>query len=89
MVAKPLCLLYKNINKQEELFPASIYPLKERIEGKIKQRIIFFQKKSSINLSFYSLILEKMYDLTFVIIEKVCNFLVFIIEKEYLCNRNI
>lgn len=42
MVAKPLCLLYKNINKQEELFPASIYPLKERIEGKIKKRIIFF-----------------------------------------------
>ena len=41
-----------------------------------------------------------MYDLTFVIIEKVCNFLVFIIEKVcsflvfiiekvYLCNRNI
>lgn len=45
--------------------------------------------KSSINLSFYSLILEKMYDLTFVIIEKVCNSLVFIIEKVYLCNRNI
>lgn len=89
MVAKPLCPLYKNINKQEELFPASIYPLKERIEGKIKLRIIFFQKKSSINLSFYSLILEKMYDLTFVIIEKVCNFLVFIIEKVYLCKRNI
>lgn len=89
MVAKPLCPLYKNINKQEELFPASIYLLKERIERKIKQRIIFFQKKSSINLSFYSLILEKMYDLTFVIIEKVCNFLVFIIEKVYLCNRNI
>lgn len=44
MVAKPLCLLYKNINKQEELFPASIYPLKERIEGKIKKRIIFFTK---------------------------------------------
>lgn len=44
MVAKPLCPLYKNINKQEELFPASIYPLKERIEGKIKLRIIFFQK---------------------------------------------
>lgn len=44
MVAKPLCPLYKNINKQEELFPASIYLLKERIEGKIKQRIIFFQK---------------------------------------------
>ena len=44
MVAKPLCLLYKNINKQEELFPASIYPLKERIERKIKQRIIFFPK---------------------------------------------
>ena len=64
-------------------FPASwllLYLLKERIEGKIKLRIIFF-KKSSINLSFYHLILEKMYDLTFVIIEKVCNFLVFIIEK--------
>ena len=30
-----------------------------------------------------------MYDLTFVIIEKVYNFLVFIIEKVYLCNRNI
>lgn len=30
-----------------------------------------------------------MYDLTFVIIEKVCNFLVFIIEKVYLCNINI
>lgn len=45
--------------------------------------------KSSINLSFYHLILEKMYDLIFVIIEKVCNFLVFIIEKVYLCNRNI
>ena len=44
MVAKPLCLLYKNINKQEELFPASIYSLKERIEGKIKKRIIFFTK---------------------------------------------
>lgn len=44
MVAKPLCLLYKNINKQEKLFPASIYPLKERIEGKIKKRIIFFTK---------------------------------------------
>lgn len=44
MVAKPLRLLYKNINKQEELFPASIYPLKERIEGKIKKRIIFFTK---------------------------------------------
>lgn len=44
MVAKPLCLLYKNINKQDELFPASIYPLKERIEGKIKKRIIFFTK---------------------------------------------
>lgn len=44
MVAKPLCLVYKNINKQEELFPASIYPLKERIEGKIKKRIIFFTK---------------------------------------------
>lgn len=44
MVAKPQCLLYKNINKQEELFPASIYPLKERIEGKIKKRIIFFTK---------------------------------------------
>lgn len=44
MVAKPLCLLYKNINKQKELFPASIYPLKERIEGKIKKRIIFFTK---------------------------------------------
>lgn len=44
MVAKPLCLLYKNINKQEELFPASIYLLKERIEGKIKKRIIFFTK---------------------------------------------
>jgi len=66
-----------------------LYLLKERIEGKIKLRIIFFQKKSSINLSFYHLILEKMYDLTFVIIEKVCNFLVFIIEKVYLCNRNI
>ena len=39
--------------------------------------------------TFYHLILEKMYDLTFVIIEKVCNFLVFIIEKVYLCNRNI
>lgn len=44
MVAKPLCPLYKNINKQEEQFPASIYPLKERIEGKIKKRIIFFTK---------------------------------------------
>ena len=42
-----------------------------------------------INLSFYDLILEKVYDLTFVIIEKVFNFLVFIIEKVYLCNRNI
>ena len=30
-----------------------------------------------------------MYDLTFVIIEKVCNLLVFIIEKVYLCNINI
>lgn len=30
-----------------------------------------------------------MYDLTFVIIEKVYNFLVFIIEKVYLCNINI
>lgn len=30
-----------------------------------------------------------MYVLTFVIIEKVCNFLVFIIEKVYLCSRNI
>ena len=29
------------------------------------------------------LILEKVYDLTFVIIEKVCIFLVFIIEKVY------
>lgn len=48
-----------------------------------------FSKKSSINLSFYYLILEKMYDLTFVIIEKVYNFLVFIIEKVYLCNINI
>ena len=33
-----------------------------------------------------NLILEKVYDLTFVIIEKVCNFLVFIIEKVYLCS---
>ena len=59
-----------------------------------------FSKKSSINLSFYYLIIEKLYDLTFiiieklydltfVIIEKVCIFLVFIIEKVYLCNRNI
>ena len=30
-----------------------------------------------------------MYDLTFVIIEKVYNFLVFIIEKVYICTRNI
>lgn len=45
--------------------------------------------KSSINLSFYYLIIEKMYDLTFVIIEKMYNFIVFIIEKMYLCNRNI
>ena len=28
-----------------------------------------------------NLILEKVYDLTFVIIEKVCNFLGFIVEK--------
>ena len=56
---------------------------------KVKRQNTFFQLKSIINLSFYSLILEKMYDLTFVIIEKVCNFLVFIIEKVYLCNRNI
>ena len=33
---------------------------------------------------FFILILEKVYDLTFVVIEKVCNFLVFIIEKVYL-----
>lgn len=32
---------------------------------------------------------RKMYDLTFVIIEKVYILLVFIIEKVYLCNRNI
>ena len=38
---------------------------------------------------FLKLILEKVYVLTFVIIEKVCNFLVFIIEKVYLCSRNI
>ena len=38
---------------------------------------------------FLKLILEKVYELTFVIIEKVCNFLVFIIEKVYLCSRNI
>ncbi len=38
---------------------------------------------------FFILILEKVYNLTFVIIEKVCNFLVFIIEKVYLCSRNI
>ena len=38
---------------------------------------------------FFNLILEKVYDLTFVIIEKVCNFLVFIIEKVYLYSRNI
>ena len=38
---------------------------------------------------FFILILEKVYDLTFVIIEKVCKFLVFIIEKVYLCSRNI
>ena len=38
---------------------------------------------------FLKLILEKVYILTFVIIEKVCNFLVFIIEKVYLCSRNI
>ena len=38
---------------------------------------------------FLKLILEKVYDLTFVIIEKVCYFLVFIIEKVYLCSRNI
>lgn len=48
-----------------------------------------FSKKSSINLSFYYLIIEKLHDLTFIIIEKVCIFLVFIIEKVYLCNRNI
>ena len=35
---------------------------------------------------FFNLILEKVYDLTFVIIEKVCNFLVFIIKKLYLCS---
>ena len=46
----------------------------------IKMR--FFQAK-------INLILEKVYDLTFVIIEKVCSFLVFIIEKVYLCSRNI
>ena len=38
---------------------------------------------------FFNLILEKVYDLTFVIIEKVCIFLVFIIEKMHLCNINI
>ena len=37
----------------------------------------------------FILILEKVYDLTFVIIEKVCIFLVFIIEKVYLYSRNI
>ena len=31
-------LIVQHIYKQEELFPASIYPLKERIEGKIKKR---------------------------------------------------
>lgn len=35
---------------------------------------------------FFNLILEKVYNLTFVIIEKVCNFFVFIIEKVYLCS---
>ena len=38
---------------------------------------------------FFILILEKVYDLTFVIVEKVCFFLVFIIEKVYLYSRNI
>lgn len=38
------------------------------------------------NLSFYYLILKKVYDLAFVIIEKMYTFLFFIIEKMYLCN---
>ena len=46
-------------------------------------------RSNAASSAFYHLIIEKMYDLTFVIIEKVCNFLVFIIEKVYLCNINI
>lgn len=44
---------------------------------------------SRICAAIFILILEKVYDLTFAIIEKVCNFLVFIIEKVYFYSRNI
>ena len=50
------------------------------------QKELFLIPNWGRNLSFYYLIIEKVYDLTSVIIEKVYTSLFFIIEKVYLCN---
>lgn len=59
-------------------------------KGNNNKKILYKKHLNSrICAAFFILILEKVYDLTFVIIEKVCNFLVFIIKKVYLYCRNI
>lgn len=55
----------------------------------IYQHFVMWTAKYVVRRLDFCLILEKMYDLTFVIIEKVCYLLVFIIEKVYLCRKNI
>ena len=67
------------------------YPLQPIASYRNNSQIYFTMPTSILGFMwlFFNLILEKVYNLTFVIIKKVCNFLVFIIEKVYLCSINI
>ena len=70
-------------NKKYPLQPIASYRNNSQIYFTIPTSILGFM------WLFFILIIEKVYDLIFVIVVKVCFFLVFIIEKVYLYSRNI